>query len=511
MKNKTRAAIYRRVSTTDQKRDGYSLNNQQEVCRERARQLGYDVVLDIEESESAYQKDSLKNRPGLAQIREACCNREIDAVIVLNLSRLSRRVKDQEVVFEEFKNAEVDFQSCMEPNFSGASGRLMRRMFGNFAEWFSDQLAESTTGGMQASIKAGGYPWPAPLGYTKTGNKQGPAMLHDDQRAKLIQRGYELVVAGATVEESLREVTRLGLRERNGKVLYGQHWHKILRHAVYAGRMICTPWKLNERGRWEPIVDPVLWQRVQDVLSGKGRTVTYMSAHSPELPLRGYLLCSKCGRKLTGSVKDKRGVFYRYYHCKTKGCGVSIRAELPETAFLDMLRQVQPTVDQARQFCDVLNNSALAGVKDAQRDARSLQHSLATLRQDEETVLRKKVYGKGLDARCESFLDVEITRLTAEIAAAEARLHTARHTIEQAERGLFDWRAAYAMLGSMSERWNRTDHAGKQRFLRIMTPTGLIYENNKCRTADNSSIFKALEQLKSPKSLMAAPRGVEPL
>ena len=474
--------------------------------------LNYEVVLVVEESQSGYKEQSL-DRPGLSRIREACRNGEVDAVLVKLLSRLSRKVKHQQILFEEFDKYGVVLESATEPDMSGASStaKLMRNMLGAWAQHYSDQLAEVTTGGMQSSIKAGGYPWPAPLGYAKTGNKDGPAMLHDEPRATLIRRGYELVAAGAGVEESLREVTRLGLREHNGKVLYAQHWHKILRHAVYSGYTICTPWKLHERGRWEPIVDPVLWQRVQDVLSGKGRTVTYMSAHSPELPLRGYLRCPKCRRKLTGSVKDKRGVLYRYYHCKTKGCGISIRAELPETAFLDMLRQAQPDVPQARRFCDVLNKQALAGVKDARTDERSLQRSLATLRLDEETVLRKKVYGKGLDARCEAFLDIELTRLTAEIAAAEARLHSARHTIQEAERGLFDWCAAYAMLGSMSERWNRADHAGKQRFLRIMTPAGLIYENNRCRTADNSSIFKALEQLKSPKSLMAAPRGVEPL
>src|SRR5512132_3689999 len=105
-----RIAIYTRVSTDDQERDGISLEEQPQLVRQyldRKRRAGsYQVVMEVKDAglSGSYGPDTVainpatntlipkrgKCRPGLAQIFEAALDNEIDAVAVYNVSRLYR-------------------------------------------------------------------------------------------------------------------------------------------------------------------------------------------------------------------------------------------------------------------------------------------------------------------------------------------------------------------------------------------------------------------------------------
>jgi site-specific DNA recombinase len=87
-----RAATYSRVSTDDQADRGYSLPSQIEACHKYAESLGYSVV--VEYSEDVSGATPMGQRPRGARLSEMVGRREVDAVIVYQVDRLSRDIVD---------------------------------------------------------------------------------------------------------------------------------------------------------------------------------------------------------------------------------------------------------------------------------------------------------------------------------------------------------------------------------------------------------------------------------
>ena len=84
------AAIYARVSTTDQADKGYSLPTQIEACQRLAQQEGY-TVPESHIFVDDYTGTSL-NRPQFTKLRDLVHHRLVQAVIVYDLDRLSRKL-----------------------------------------------------------------------------------------------------------------------------------------------------------------------------------------------------------------------------------------------------------------------------------------------------------------------------------------------------------------------------------------------------------------------------------
>jgi site-specific DNA recombinase len=87
-----KAIIYARVSTDDQADNGYSLPSQLEGCRQYIEQLGYSVVAEFREDHSG--ATPFAERPQGKWLTEVIKFREVDAVIVHQVDRLSRDIVD---------------------------------------------------------------------------------------------------------------------------------------------------------------------------------------------------------------------------------------------------------------------------------------------------------------------------------------------------------------------------------------------------------------------------------
>ena len=80
-----RAAIYCRVSTEDQEKEGTSLQTQLEACLKYCQDRDYDVAHRFSE---AYSGLTLE-RSRLNELRELVRNGQIDVIVVFCLDRLS--------------------------------------------------------------------------------------------------------------------------------------------------------------------------------------------------------------------------------------------------------------------------------------------------------------------------------------------------------------------------------------------------------------------------------------
>src|SRR3712207_604554 len=84
-----RAAIYVRVSTQDQEREGTSLETQEAACRRFAAEHGYSVA-EAHVYRETYSGAEFHDRPRLADLRAALRARDVDVVIAYAVDRLSR-------------------------------------------------------------------------------------------------------------------------------------------------------------------------------------------------------------------------------------------------------------------------------------------------------------------------------------------------------------------------------------------------------------------------------------
>ncbi len=83
---------------------------------------------------------------------------------------------------------------------------------------------------------------------------------------------------------------------------------------------------------------PHLFYKVQAILDGKHRVINTKILSPSQLPLRGYLNCSKCTRTLCGSASKGRNAYYYYYHCSST-CGCRHKAVEVNNEFLQILTE----------------------------------------------------------------------------------------------------------------------------------------------------------------------------
>lgn len=75
-----------------------------------------------------------------------------------------------------------------------------------------------------------------------------------------------------------------------------------------------------------------------DVLDGRHKKNKTQITSLEELPLRGFLICPKCGYMLTGSASKGCRQYYHYYHCFTK-YGIRFNAKVVNAEFEKELKR----------------------------------------------------------------------------------------------------------------------------------------------------------------------------
>ena len=177
-----RAIGYCRVSTDKQSEKGVSLEAQTEKIRAVAVVHGFELIEVVEDGESG---KSL-HRPGMQRVLEMVRRREVGAVIIAKLDRLTRSVKDLCELLELFEHREVALISVAESlDTSSAAGRLVINIMAAVSQWEREAIGERTRDALQ--------------------HKRGQG-----ERVGNIAFGYRLAADGKHVEADTGEQAVLG-------------------------------------------------------------------------------------------------------------------------------------------------------------------------------------------------------------------------------------------------------------------------------------------------------------
>ena len=113
MNNPLKVAIYTRVSTEDQARDGFSLQVQRDYLLQHAKIMKWDVFCSMPGS-CIYQDDGYSafsmDRPAFQALRQDALRKKIDLVLVYKQDRLSRNLRELLIFLEELNDIGVGFK-----------------------------------------------------------------------------------------------------------------------------------------------------------------------------------------------------------------------------------------------------------------------------------------------------------------------------------------------------------------------------------------------------------------
>jgi putative DNA-invertase from lambdoid prophage Rac len=171
-----RVAIYCRVSTADQ-----SCARQARDLRAFAKRANYDVIGVFKETGSGAKLDRTERKKIMALAQR----REIDAVVVTELSRWGRSTIDLLNTLRDLENWKVSVVaiSGMTFDLSTSHGRMMATFLSGIAEFERDLISERVKSGL-AAAKARGKKLGRKKGFRPKSDKLSPKVLHLIEQGK---------------------------------------------------------------------------------------------------------------------------------------------------------------------------------------------------------------------------------------------------------------------------------------------------------------------------------------
>ncbi len=329
-------AIYIRVSTEDQAKEGYSLEVQREYLESFASREGYEIFkVYCDEGISAYST----RRGALQQLLKDAKDKKFELVLVYKIDRFSRNLKDLLNLIDELSSYCVGFKSATEPFDSTTSaGKLMFQQLGSFAEFERNRISERVFPGMVKGVQQGNWQGArfSPFGYTYSKEKK---LLEIDKReADIVKLIYTMYFAGKGTHYICEYLNKKKYQTRTGKQFYSKFIGDILKNRIYTGKIVWNKkhYDKNQKtkkhykyikndpskiiiaqGKHKPIIDEQDFEEVQKLLAEKKRTWR-PRAKTKEYLLTGLLTCAKCNHKYNGvsSISNHRtNKKKRWYRC----------------------------------------------------------------------------------------------------------------------------------------------------------------------------------------------------
>lgn len=286
-----KAAVYVRVSTQEQAREGISLAAQEEACRRMAVEAGaLEVVV--------YRDDgftgSTMRRPALRELLSHL--QDYDAIYVWKLDRLSRSVADWAGILRRLNESQVGFASVTERvDATTPMGRAMLFVMATFAELFLDILRENVRSALAHIASTGRRPTGTVYGYKR---RDGHLVI-EPRQAEVVREVFRRYIAGESMAAIGRDLQARGEpTKRAGKFWDATSVRDILRNPVYVGRITHRGEVLD--GEHAPIVLDADWESAQAILQQRSRNRGQAVAH-----LSGLCRCGLCGGHMAATTVQR--------------------------------------------------------------------------------------------------------------------------------------------------------------------------------------------------------------
>ncbi|MCI8569578.1 MAG: recombinase family protein, partial [Bacilli bacterium] len=316
-----RCAVYVRVSTDDQRDNGYSIDSQLRMIKEYCEKNDYSIV-DVYNDAGHSGKDLM--RPEMQRLLADIKSKKIDKLIAIKVDRLTRNNYDGFWLLNYCEEHDVKIELILEPyDVSTANGEMIFGMNLVFGQRERKEIGARTKRAMEEMALEKIHPSKAPYGYAR--NKDTGHLEIEPIEAQVVKEIFKLCQEG----NSTRCIATI-MKDNNAYLKSGK-WradrvYKILTNSIYIGIFEYGKYKrkqqdiLRVKDYCEPIIDETTWNDTRNVLvknkhSNYGEFIHLFS---------GLVKCPICGSIMASSESFKypNGKQKVYYHlrCKNHNC-----------------------------------------------------------------------------------------------------------------------------------------------------------------------------------------------
>ena len=324
-----KVAIYCRVSTEDQEKEGTSLQTQLEACLNYCREKEYQVVYRFPEAYSGL----ILERPKLNELRELVRTGDIDIVVVYCLDRLSRDPTHGVILTQELEKHNVVLEAVTEDVDNSELGKLISYIRGFASKLEAEKIRERTMRGKKAKAKQGQMVGGMTLygyDYIKVSHDNGGKRMINENEARWVRQMFEwLVNDGLSTTAITYRLRAFNIPTKRGMRWCRQSVLGVLKNPAYIGKTYAFTTINGEayrrpRDEWieipgvtPPIISEEMFNMAQKQLEINRKKATRNIKR--DYLLHGHVHCRQCGRAYWAGVTTTylKGRHYvrRRYRC----------------------------------------------------------------------------------------------------------------------------------------------------------------------------------------------------
>lgn len=369
-----------------------------------------------------------------------------DTVVVYNMSRLSRSVKDTLIIKEEFKKMGKKILSVIENQDDTPEGDFFNLITYGMNELFVKQFKRDSWRGLLVNANEckvhGGVP---PLGYAVGKDKK---YVIDEAEAEIVRIIFKMTVQGYSYRDIANYLNNNGYTNR-GKP-FRVFFTDTLRNEKYAGVYVWNLRECKERlgtktnrkvkpqeevirieGGMPQIIDKETFDKVQQIMNARKKHYKHRGPKNKYL-LSKLLVCGKCCKAYSGGYTwSGSGQNYRrYYRCINKQCkNKEINMDHLDKYVKQLLEKMVLNSNAVYVYQEFINSYQAIRKRSLDKKIRIIEEKKEKLK--EESILLANQLQESLD---EDY--VELTRLIGKntsdrtmLSSEEYKLKEELHTV----------------------------------------------------------------------------------
>ena len=326
------AVAYARYSSAGQR--DVSIEQQLADIRAYAKREGYTLVHEYaDHAKSGFRHTSA--RTAFQSMMAAADHGSFDTVICWKVDRFGRNREDAAIYKGRLRQRGVRVLYAMEPIPDGSAGVLLEGMLEATAEWYSRQLSENVTRGLNDNAQKCLYNGSRTYGYTR--GPDNHYVIQPDEAA-VVRNVFELYRDGHSAASISRRLSAHGVTNPNGKPFSVSMILRMIGNERYIGVYIWNALRIE--GGMPAIIEKSIFEEAQRM---KEKTARHVEQGAIDYLLTGKAFCGHCGAAMIGdSGTSRTGERHYYYTCQAhkakKGCDKkSVKKDHLESTVIDFL------------------------------------------------------------------------------------------------------------------------------------------------------------------------------
>lgn len=364
-----------------------------------------------------------------------------DTVVVYNMSRLSRSVKDTLIIKEELEKMGKKILSVIEKQDDTPEGDFFNLITYGMNELFVKQFKRDSWRGLLVNANEckahGGIP---PLGYTVGKDKK---YVIEEKEAEIVRKIFDMTIQGYSYRDIANYLNNHGYTNRGKK--FRIYFTDTLRNEKYAGAYVWNLRECKERlgtktnrkykpqeevirieGGMPQIIDRETFDKVQQILNARKKHYKSKGPKSKYL-LSKILVCGKCGKAYSGGdTWSGNGKNYRrYYRCNNKLCkNKEINMDYLDKYVEQLLHKMVLNSNAVNVYQEFINSYQEMRKRIIDKKIRVIEDKKEKLK--EESILLANQLQESLD---EDY--VQLTRLIGKNTAERTKLSTEENELKE--------------------------------------------------------------------------------